>query len=147
MMPASVTVLDHWPVLPNGKLDRSALPVPLAGPGMPGTAEPVYPRTKTEEAVARIWQGVLGVERVGVLDSFFDLGGHSLLAARIVARIRASYSVDLPLAALLREPTVASVAAYLDSQPATGMDAGQRIPRATRTARPAQSGTPRAENR
>jgi amino acid adenylation domain-containing protein len=146
MMPASVTVLDHWPVLPNGKLDRSALPAPRAGQGGPGTAEPVYPRTGTEEAVAGIWQHVLGVERVGVLDSFFDLGGHSLLAARIVARIRASYSVDLPLAALLRDPTVASVAAYLDSQPAAGMDAAQRIPRATRTARPAQGGPPRAED-
>jgi amino acid adenylation domain-containing protein len=147
MMPASVTVLDHWPVLPNGKLDRSALPVPRVGQCLPGPGEPVSPRTETEEAVARIWQDVLDVERISVLDSFFDLGGHSLLAARIVARIRASYSVDLPLAALLREPTVASVAAYLDSRPAAGPDTAQRIPRATRTARPAPGGTGRAEDR
>ena len=81
----SFTVLDDLPLLPNGKLDRSALPEP----GAVGAAGRVRraARRETERAVARVWAELLGVERVGRNDNFFALGGHSLLAARLVGRV------------------------------------------------------------
>src|SRR5207237_10427493 len=71
--------------------------------------EYVAPRTPTEEAVAAIWAGVLGVERVGVEDDFFAIGGHSLLATQIVAQVRSDFSINLPLHALFSSPTVATL--------------------------------------
>ncbi|MEV4089672.1 phosphopantetheine-binding protein, partial [Nonomuraea fuscirosea] len=109
----TVVVLPRWPVGPNGKLDRSALPPPDEHRQGEWTADG-EPRTDTERAVAGLWRAVLSVRRVGVHDDFYDLGGHSLLAARIVARIRAAFGVDLPLGVLLSSPTVAGVAEYLD---------------------------------
>ncbi|MFG1972826.1 amino acid adenylation domain-containing protein [Nonomuraea fuscirosea] len=113
MVPETVVVLPRWPVGPNGKLDRSALPPPDEHRQGEWTADG-EPRTDTERAVAGLWRAVLSVRRVGVHDDFYDLGGHSLLAARIVARIRAAFGVDLPLGVLLSSPTVAGVAEYLD---------------------------------
>jgi amino acid adenylation domain-containing protein len=71
----------------------------------------VAPRDAGEEAVAAIWQGLLGIERVGVHDNFFDLGGHSLLATQVTARVRETLKVDVPLEALFEAPTVAGLAA------------------------------------
>jgi NAD(P)-dependent dehydrogenase (short-subunit alcohol dehydrogenase family) len=70
---------------------------------------PAAPRDEVERAVAGIWRELLGVERVGIWDDFFELGGHSLLATRVVARVRDTYRIDLPLLDLFREPTVAGL--------------------------------------
>jgi hypothetical protein len=104
MLPSALVVLDSLPLTPSGKVDRPALPDPDA------QAE-VYvpPRTPLEEAVAAIWSDVLGVERIGVHDDFFALGGHSLLATQVVAHVRSSLAVDLPLHFLFTAPTVASL--------------------------------------
>jgi amino acid adenylation domain-containing protein len=69
------------------------------------------PRDETEEAIARVWQELLGIDRVGVHDNFFDLGGHSLLATQVLARLRAALGLELPLEALFDSPTVAGLAA------------------------------------
>ena len=89
-------------------MDRGA----LRALGTPrGTAaEYVAPEGETEETVARIWEEVLGVERVGAGDDFFALGGHSLLATRVVARIRRRLEAELPLRVLFQRPTVRSLA-------------------------------------
>jgi amino acid adenylation domain-containing protein len=110
MVPADWVALEALPLTSNGKTDRAALPAP-AGPG--AEREYTAPRTATEEVLAEIWQGVLGVETVGVHDDFFALGGHSLLAARVVGRVRRTLHAEVPLRVLFETPTVADLAAAL----------------------------------
>jgi amino acid adenylation domain-containing protein/thioester reductase-like protein len=116
MMPSALVQLDAWPRTPSGKIDRRALPAPEAGP----VGEYVAPRTPTEELLARVWAEVLGVERVGAQDNFFDLGGHSLLATQAIARARQALDLDLPLRTLFEAPTVAVLAARIDAARTAG---------------------------
>jgi len=113
MVPALFQLLPALPLTPSGKVDRRALPDLEPGTGEP-EAVSVPPRTPLEETLAGIWRELLGVERVGVRDSFFDLGGHSLLAVRLMARIRRQSGSDLPLAALFAGPTIERLAALLE---------------------------------
>jgi amino acid adenylation domain-containing protein len=113
MLPASYVQLEALPHTPNGKIDRKALPAPQRErPDLSG--ELVPPRTATETMLAAIWASALDLDEVGVRDDFFALGGHSLLALRVVTAIRERSGVELPLAVLLRAPTVERMAAFLD---------------------------------
>ncbi|MBV9929140.1 MAG: amino acid adenylation domain-containing protein, partial [Acidobacteria bacterium] len=107
MIPTAWVVLEALPLTPNGKIDRRALPEPTSAAS---GEEYVAPRTALEELVVGVWAEVLGVERVGVGDNFFDLGGHSLLAAQVVARLRRACAVDLPLRSIFETPTPAQLA-------------------------------------
>nr|APZ78833.1 nonribosomal peptide synthetase [Stigmatella aurantiaca Sg a15] len=109
MVPASIMVVDVIPLTGNGKVDRRALPVPAAPQGLE-TAY-VEPRTGEEEILVSIFAELLGAERVGVHESFFDLGGHSLLATQVVSRVRSVFGVDVPLRTLFDSPTVGGLAA------------------------------------
>ncbi|MCG8348800.1 MAG: amino acid adenylation domain-containing protein, partial [Chloroflexales bacterium] len=109
MVPASFVVVDEWPMTPSGKVDRKALPTPELTQAERAKTY-VAPRDLVEEDLARIWAEVLGVERVGVHDNFFDLGGHSLLATRLVSQLREAFAVELPLRRLFETPTVAGLA-------------------------------------
>ncbi|MCG6495543.1 amino acid adenylation domain-containing protein [Kitasatospora sp. A2-31] len=108
LVPNALLVLDALPLTPNGKLDRRALPAPDTRPDL--RAAYLAPRTEAEELVAEVWQEVLGLDRVGALDDFFDLGGHSLLATRVVARIRAAVDLAVPLRTLFTHRTVTAFA-------------------------------------
>ncbi|HEX3131499.1 MAG TPA: amino acid adenylation domain-containing protein, partial [Thermoanaerobaculia bacterium] len=126
MVPASFVFLDALPLTPNGKVDRKA----LAGlaPGRPGgEAASEAPRTAAEELIAGIWQDVLGIGRVGVHDNFFALGGHSLLATQVVSRVREVFRADLPLRALFESPTVAGLAARVESSRRSALPRIDRI--------------------
>ncbi|MGN9822086.1 amino acid adenylation domain-containing protein, partial [Streptomyces sp. SD11] len=113
MIPAVFLPLTDVPLTRNGKIDRSALPLPDGGwPGEAG--EFVAPATTTEELLAGMWQHLLGVERIGVTDNFFELGGHSLLATRVNSRIRELLTVDIPLSTLFDRPTVRELAAVVE---------------------------------
>lgn len=111
-MPNSLVVLDALPLSPNGKLDRRALPAPEQRPH-PASGY-VAPRTEAEELATTTWAQVLGIDRVGALDDFFDLGGHSLLATRVVARIRAAVGLVVPLRTLFTHRTAEAFAAAVE---------------------------------
>ncbi len=107
MVPAAIVVLDEIPMTPVGKLDRAALPAPEF---LSTAAEFRAPATPVERAVARVFADVLGVERIGLDDSFFDLGGNSLVATKVVARVNAALGVDLVVRTLFEAPTVEALA-------------------------------------
>lgn len=109
MLPSSVMTLPEFPLLPNGKVDRRALPTP--GSARPALAAAyVAPRDPTERAVAEIWRDVLEIERVGVEDRFLDLGGDSLRAFKVLARAVEAFAVELSIGDLFRTETVAQMA-------------------------------------
>ena len=115
MVPTAFVALDAFPQTPNGKVDRAALPAPPhTRPHLAN--EWVAPRTATEEALASIWSGVLGIGGVGVEDDFFELGGHSLLATQVIARAREAFATDVPLQAIFEAPTIAGLAAVIESR-------------------------------
>ena len=110
MVPAAFVVLPQLPALPNGKLDRKALPAPEEDASH---VEGVGPRGPIEQAVWDIWSEVLRLRHFGVHDKFFDLGGHSLLATQVVSRVRVRLNVELSLRALFNNPTVAELGAEI----------------------------------
>jgi amino acid adenylation domain-containing protein len=119
MIPAELAALPGLPLTPNGKVDRAALArLTETAPERQRSAS-APPQTPTEEALARLWVEILGAERtggrVGTGDSFFELGGHSLAATRLAARIRTELGVEVPLRAVFETPTVAALAALVDS--------------------------------
>jgi acyl carrier protein len=109
------TEVGSLPLTPSGKLDRAALPAPDGvRPDLAGGY--VAPASPAEELLAGIWAQVLGVDRVGTLDSFFELGGHSLLATQVISRVRAVFGAEVPLAALFDHPTVQGLTAVVEDQ-------------------------------
>jgi amino acid adenylation domain-containing protein len=122
MVPALFVVLDAFPLTANKKVDRNRLPEP-DGQRPDLATELVLPRTPTEGTLAGIWQGFLGVERVGVHDNFFDLGGDSLLALRTIMRANRD-GVSLPSNSIFRFQTVAELAAVADASATDGADQG-----------------------
>ena len=114
MVPSAVIPLERLPLLPNGKIDRGALPLVDVVWEEPAE-EYLAPRTDVERALAAIWADVLKLDRVGVRADFFALGGHSLLATRVMTRIRGDLGVDIPLRRLFEAPTVAALAVDVES--------------------------------
>jgi len=113
MVPSVFLPLEKMPLMPNGKLDRRALPAPdQSRPDL----ERVYaaPGTTTEGALAEIWSEVLGMDQVGIHDNFFELGGHSLLATQVLTRVREAFQVELSLRRFFEAPTIAELAAAVE---------------------------------
>ncbi|MET0266477.1 MAG: amino acid adenylation domain-containing protein [Duganella sp.] len=109
MLPAAFVVLPAFPLTPNGKVDRKALPAPDRSAVVVRDYE--APRGDTEQVMARIWQVLLKLERVGRQDHFFELGGHSLLAVQLVARLRQEFGREVSLRTLFLHPTLAAFSA------------------------------------
>ncbi|HEY8154147.1 MAG TPA: MupA/Atu3671 family FMN-dependent luciferase-like monooxygenase [Myxococcota bacterium] len=122
MVPAAVMLLDAFPLTPNQKIDRRALPAPDAAVSAPTTAY-VAPASDLETTVARVWQEVLQVAQVGMQDNFFDLGGHSLLIVQVLEKLRKATGLQLPMTDLFRFPTIRSLVDHLS---AGGDDGEQR---------------------
>ncbi|CAM8787825.1 non-ribosomal peptide synthetase [Burkholderia pseudomallei] len=116
MVPSAYVRLDAWPLTPNGKLDRRALPEPADDAY--ARAEYEAPQGAKEEALAAIWRELLHVERVSRHDNFFELGGHSLLAVQLVSRLRQALSVEVALSTVFDAPVLSALASRLDDNTA-----------------------------
>lgn len=113
MLPQHLVELEAMPLLPNGKINRQALPLP-EGAAIAPTRTVEAPRTDTERIVANAMQAVLRIPAIGVHDDFFSLGGHSLLAARLIGQINREVGLQLALRTLFESPTVEKFAAAID---------------------------------
>ncbi len=123
MVPSAFVLTDQFPLLPSGKIDRSALPDP---PAIRSdlAAEYTDPAELLEQVLAGIWAEVLELDRVGTTDDFFELGGHSLLVTQVVSRIRELFRVQFSIRSFLSAGTITSLVAVLrDEAAAAGMDA------------------------
>ena len=119
MVPSAFVSLEALPLTPNGKVDRQALPDPGEG-RLTGGADFVPPRGPVEAALAEICSELLGERQIGSYDSFFEHGGHSLLAIQLLARVRRTFDVELPLDDFLGEPTIARLARAVERALAEG---------------------------
>ncbi|MEM7555067.1 MAG: amino acid adenylation domain-containing protein [Cyanobacteria bacterium P01_A01_bin.84] len=109
MIPSNYVMLEEFPLTPNRKVDRKALPIP----DQVDTEESkdfVSPRNPIEEILVNIWSDVLGVEKISVDDNFFELGGHSLLVTRTISQIREAFEIELPVKTFFETPTIAEIA-------------------------------------
>ncbi|MBW8879247.1 MAG: amino acid adenylation domain-containing protein, partial [Acidobacteria bacterium] len=114
MLPSALVLLEALPLTTNGKVDRRALPSPEAH--RPDDAGSIAPRTPLEAFVARLWQEILKVERVGISDDFFELGGNSISGAVLINRLQQELSEIVQVVVIFDHPTVESLAAYLAAE-------------------------------
>lgn len=126
MVPNEIVVLPEFPMTPNGKVDRNALPLPSE---LAASHEHAPPKTETEAKLVQIWQELLGRNSFGVRDNFFQLGGHSLLATQIVSRISTSINVTIPLRAIFECATVEQLASVVDTAATQGIVPPAGIPK------------------
>ena len=131
MVPAFCVPLAAMPLMPNGKIDRQALPAPSPRNESDSGHKAA---TEIESALALIWQDALGLESIGIQDDFFELGGHSLLLIQVAARIRDILAVEIPVTELFRSPTIQTLAAvilqsdFVSTEPLTRIVDRQNIP-------------------
>ncbi len=111
MIPSVIIQMEAFPLSPNGKVDRKALPKPE---NIELQQTIVLPRTATEELIANIWADVLKLDKVGIYQNFFEIGGHSLLATQVVSRLKESFKFEIPLKTLFDFPTVHLLAAEIE---------------------------------
>ena len=136
MIPSAFVLLDEFPLTPNGKVDRAALPA--AGPVRTAVeTEYLAPRNEIEERLAAIWSEVLGVPRIGIHDNFFtQLGGHSLTATQLISRVRERFDIEFPIRTLFEGPTIARLAEAVADALKNPRDS--TVPRMTRISRSAE---------
>ncbi len=126
MVPANFVWLQAFPLTPNQKIDRQALPRPSSVqvqaviPAPPEIQAPAIPaptsvENPTQQKLLKIWQQVLQIPEVNINDNFFDLGGNSLVAVTLIGEIRSAFELNLPLQALFRSPTVLEIATEIEN--------------------------------
>ncbi|WP_121809994.1 non-ribosomal peptide synthetase [Mucilaginibacter kameinonensis] len=123
MVPRLWVRLDSLPLTPNGKTDKRALPEAEASQEESYTA----PETTPEKQLAKIWEELLGVEKIGTKDNFFELGGHSLLAMRVISQVRRELNKELKIRDLFVYPTIVDLAKQLEEENTTAEGTIQRV--------------------
>ena len=131
MVPSSFVFLDAMPLTPNGKVDRRALPEPSRAGSIAG-ADLVAPRGPIEQAMAEVWAELLGVDRIGARDNFFERGGHSLMAITLMGRVRKLFDVEVLLKDFIEGPTIANLGRLIERALADGKTPAPPIGRADR---------------
>ena len=126
MVPLDYLIVDAFPLLPSGKIDRKTLTSNTSARPI-GDRAYVAPRTPTQERLAAIWCNLLKIERVGITDNFFELGGHSLMVMQVVARIRKELEVEIPIRILFEDPTIIGLAKEVEEAAAKGIKASAPI--------------------
>jgi natural product biosynthesis luciferase-like monooxygenase protein len=116
MLPASLLVVPTFPLTPNGKVDRLALPDPRAAIVVPSA---VAPENEFEKSIAALWRDALGLSEVSVTDNFFDLGGHSLLVVQVQRRLREASGREVSITDMFRFPTIRGLVQHLSGQVAS----------------------------
>jgi tyrocidine synthetase III len=125
MVPAYFLQLEAFPLLPNGKLNKKALPAPE---GAASVADYVAPYNETEEKLISLWQKILNKERIGVTNNFFELGGHSLKAISVLSAIHAAFGISISIKTLFTHPVIRRLAEHIDAA-ITTRSIFERIPR------------------
>ncbi|MBD2776522.1 non-ribosomal peptide synthetase [Iningainema tapete] len=134
MIPSAFVEMESFPLTPNGKVNRRALSEPTTSRPELGQTF-VEPRTPTEEILAGIWRDVLGLEKVGIYDNFFNLGGQSLKATQVISLTRKAFGIELPLLSLFESPAIAPLAKKIEaaSQPDRQELSLKRLPKQDET--------------
>ena len=132
MVPSAFVLRERLPLTPNGKVDRRVLADPT-DVRLPASADYVAPRGPIQEALAEIWTDLLGGEKVGVHDNFFERGGHSLMAIQLLARLRQMFGVETYLKDFLEDPTISRLGGMVER--ALAEEALQQAPPLTRVQR------------
>jgi acyl-coenzyme A synthetase/AMP-(fatty) acid ligase/acyl carrier protein len=122
MLPSDYVVVDAFPLLPSGKVDRRTLALQNSARPI-GHGGHVAPQTPTQERLAVIWRKLLGIEDVGITDNFFQMGGHSLMVMQVLARIRKEFEVEVPIRSLFEDPTIKGLAKEVEEAKAKGIKA------------------------
>ncbi|HVV71006.1 MAG TPA: phosphopantetheine-binding protein, partial [Verrucomicrobiae bacterium] len=133
MVPSHFVLLDRFPLTPNGKVDRQALPSPERAHS--SSADYVAPRNADERALAAIWHEALLLKQVGIDDDFFEMGGDSLSATRVFARVNRAFGTNLTLREILEHSTIRALAELVGRLKGTASGKFTPIPRQPRTAR------------
>ncbi len=114
MLPSAFVALKQFPLTPNGKVDRNALPAPEQSE-LEHIGDYVAPRSPVEEMLAGLWAELLNLERVGIHDNFFEQGGDSLLVVQLMVRMCNQFNVELPVHVMFEQPTIAELAEQVDA--------------------------------
>ncbi|MCB0746656.1 MAG: amino acid adenylation domain-containing protein, partial [Ignavibacteriae bacterium] len=112
MIPKSIIFLDEFPLSPNGKIDRSKLPVPDSNKI---SSKYIAPKTSTEELIANIWSDILKIDKVGRNSNFFELGGHSLMATQLISRLRETFKKEIPFSLVFESNDLKILANQVDN--------------------------------
>ncbi|WP_051928061.1 non-ribosomal peptide synthetase [Nitrosococcus oceani] len=121
MVPSVFMFLESLPLMPNGKVDRKALPAPEKVTPIPD-GKAMESSNPIEQMLVEMWAEVLGVKSIGIHDNFFDLGGHSLSAIQVIARLQESFDVELPVVSLFEAPTIEELAVLIMQQQSDHLD-------------------------
>ncbi len=127
MLPTDFVVLETFPLMPNGKVDREALPPPDTSRNIL-TEGYVAPSNPIEEGLATLWGEILGLEQVGIHDNFFELGGHSLKATQVISRIHKDLGVEMAVRDIFNLPTIAELAQEIGTKSTTTYFDIERVP-------------------
>ena len=120
MVPSEYLVVNAFPLLPSGKVDRKTLALQTSAHPIDDRGY-VAPQTATQERLAAIWRNLLKVGTAGITDNFFELGGHSLMVMQVVARIRKEFEVEVPVRSLFDDPTIQGLAIEVEDAMAKGI--------------------------
>jgi acyl carrier protein len=118
MVPSGYVLLDALPLLPSGKVDRKALDK-MGGKLLEEQTEIVLPRTEVEKKLGEMWEELLRVGPVGIEANFFELGGHSLMVLQLIARMRRTFEIEIPVQTVFEQPTIAQLASEIQTRAAS----------------------------